>query len=128
MVRVDAALNTLMAGCRAEWFPGAFGMRVAAFLVCLALAGCNEPMVQMSGDTDDAASALQSESEKACAQMTNNVPDKLRTMSAETQALVRREFKLCVDAVTKGDPSGEPVERVSDEPPGLRGHTEAPPS
>jgi hypothetical protein len=41
-------------------------------------------------------------------------------MSAQTRALVRREFNLCVADVTKGE--------AADETPGLRGHTDAPPT
>jgi hypothetical protein len=95
-------------------------MRFAACLAVLVLAGCDQPQVQPAGGTAAADPVLQTEAEKACAQMTNNIPEKLQGMSAETQALVQREFRLCVDEVTKGD--------QADEAPGLRGRTEAPPT
>ena len=99
-------------------------MRVVAFLGVLALAGCDAAPAASSGGAGEVASAMQTEAEKACAEMTNNTPEKLRGMNAETQALVRREFKLCVDAVARDD---APVDQVA-APPGLRGRTEAPPS
>lgn len=99
-------------------------MRVVMLLAVLALAGCEPAPVQSSGEAGEVASAMQTEAEKACAEMTNNTPEKLRGMNAETQALVRREFKLCVDAVAKDE---APVDQVA-APPGLRGRTEAPPT
>lgn len=99
-------------------------MRVVAFLGVLALAGCDAaPAAPLSGP-GEVASAMQTEAEKACAEMTNNTPEKLRGMNAEMQALVRREFKLCVDAVARDD---APVDQVA-APPGLRGRTDAPPT
>lgn len=99
-------------------------MRVVAFLVVLVLSGCDGAPVASSGEAGEVASAMQSEAEKACAEMTNNLPEKLRGMNAETQALVKREFKLCVEAVARDD---TPVDQVA-APPGLRGRTEAPPT
>lgn len=99
-------------------------MRVVAFLAVLALAGCDAAPVQSSGEAGEVASAMQTEAEKACAEMTNNLPEKLRGLPAETQALVKREFKLCVEQVTKDEPG---VDQAG-APPGLRGRMDAPPS
>jgi hypothetical protein len=96
-------------------------MRLATILAVLALTGCDQPMAAPADDApEEVAAVLQTEAEKACARMTNYVPEKLQAMSAQTRALVRREFNLCVADVTKGE--------AADETPGLRGHTDAPPT
>lgn len=97
-------------------------MRVVALLALLALAGCDQPPVQPVSETGEPASALQTEAEKACAEMTNSTPERMASMSAQTKALVKREFQLCVAEVTKG----EVDDALPAEAPGLRGHTEAP--
>ena len=97
-------------------------MRVVAFLAVLALAGCDQPPVQPMGDPGESASAMQTEAERACAEMTNSTPERMAEMSAQTKMLVKREFQRCVADVTKG----EVDDATPEEAPGLRGHTEAP--
>jgi hypothetical protein len=79
---------------------------VAVILCFGALAACDEGVTPASSSiTPEAANtaAMKSAAEDECAVMTNHTPDKLRTMTAEMQELVTREYKSCVDTVTRGD-------------------------
>ena len=63
--------------------------------------------------------ATSAEAEKACAEMTSYSPEKLLGKSAETQALTRREYELCVTSVATDDPA-------TAEAPALRGRSNTP--
>jgi hypothetical protein len=95
-------------------------MRFASMgALALALAACGVPVQAADGAAEPAKSVMQSEAEKACAEMTNYSPDKLAGKPTETQALKRREYDLCVKSVATDD-------TASGEPPALRGRTTAP--
>lgn len=81
-------------------------MRIA-LLALLALAACDEtapgapvPVAQVKPDE----ATMQAAAEQECAQMTGYAPDKSTSQTPEMQALVEREYKLCVENVTKGTP------------------------
>lgn len=79
---------------------------VAAILCAGALAACDGEVTSASSTaTREAANtaAMKSAAEQECAELTRYSPDALKTMSAEMQALVTREYKSCVDSVTRGD-------------------------
>lgn len=78
---------------------------VAVILCAGALAACDEQVTPApaSGGREARAAALKGAAEQECAELTRYSPDALQTMSAEMQALVTREYKSCVDAVTRGD-------------------------
>ncbi|MEQ1781085.1 MAG: hypothetical protein ABMA14_06990 [Hyphomonadaceae bacterium] len=84
----------------------------------LALAAC-EPVQAADAPAEPAKSVMQTEAEKACAGMTGYSPEKLQGKSVETQALMRREYDLCVKSVA-ADEGG--VAKT----PALRGRTTAP--
>jgi hypothetical protein len=89
-------------------------MRVAVVLV-LALTGCGRAPQESAGVTGaPAKSVMQTEAEKACAAMTRYSPGEMQGKPAETQALMRREYDLCVSSV------------AADDAPGLRGRTTEP--
>lgn len=73
-------------------------------LVCAAgLAGCDAAQpVNAAAGVPAGDPALQSAAERECARMTGNVPDELKAKPAETQALIRREYELCLKSVTDG--------------------------
>lgn len=79
---------------------------VAVILCAGALAACDEGVTPASSSgTREAANAaaMKDAAEQECAELTRYSPAALKTMSAEMQALVTREYKSCVDAVTRGD-------------------------
>lgn len=80
---------------------------IAFFLSSASLAACGEAVtpapVEAAGAPDAAAAALKGAAEQQCAELTNYSPKSLETMSAEMQALTTREFKACVEAVTRGE-------------------------
>ena len=84
----------------------------------LALAAC-EPVQVADAPSEPAKTVMQTEAEKACAEMTSYSPEKLQGKPVETQALMRREYELCVKSVAADD-------AVSAKAPGLRGRTTAP--
>lgn len=78
---------------------------VAAVLCAGAFAACDDEVTPASSPaTREAANtaAMKSAAEEECAELTRYSPDALRTMSAEMQALVTREYKSCVESVTRG--------------------------
>lgn len=85
----------------------------------LALAACGAPQQADDGPAEPVKTVMQSEAEKACAEMTNYSPEKLRRKPVETQALTRREYDLCVRSVASDS-------TVPAEAPALRGRTTAP--
>lgn len=94
-------------------------------LLALVVGACSPP-VRSSADTSarPARSMIQAEAEKACGGMTDFSPETLPEKPPETQALLRREYDLCVAAVTKegGDLAAAPAST-----PGLRGRSETSP-
>lgn len=84
-------------------------MRIAsAGVIALALmaAACSGP-AQSAADAsaEPAKSVMESEAEKACADMTYYSPEKVHGKSAEIQALMRREYDLCVKSVAADEPA-----------------------
>lgn len=80
---------------------------IGFFLSSVSLAACGEATtpaaVEVAGAPDAAAAAMKTVAEQECAGLTNYSPKSLETMSAEMQALTTREFKSCVEAVTRGE-------------------------
>ena len=77
---------------------------IAFFLSSASLAACGEAVTPAPVEADDAATAaLKGAAEQECAELTNYSPKSLETMNAEMQALTTREFKSCVEAVTRGE-------------------------
>lgn len=94
-------------------------MRVAIGLV-LALAGCGQPLEgTAAGAAEPAKTVLQTEAEKACADMTGYASTSADGKTAGTEALIRREYETCVGAVASGD-------APASDAPALRGRTSAP--
>jgi hypothetical protein len=87
--------------------------------LAVALAACGAPQQAADGPAEPTKSLMQSEAEKACAEMTNYSRDRLAGKPAETQALMRREYDLCVESVATD-------RTASAETPALRGRTTAP--
>lgn len=80
---------------------------IAFILSSVSLAACSEPVtpapVETAGAPDAAIAALKTAAEQECSELTNYSPKSLETMNAEMKALTTREFKSCVDAVTRGE-------------------------
>ena len=96
-------------------------MRFAMAGMALALAGCDAAGGRASDmPAEPAKSVMESEAEKACAEMTSFDPDSQAGKPAETQALLRREYDLCVKSVASG---GETTNALA---PSLRGRSTTP--
>lgn len=79
---------------------------IAFILSSASLAACGEaaaPAAVEAGAPDATVAALKAAAEQECSELTNYSPKSLETMSAEMQALTTREFKSCVEAVTRGE-------------------------
>ncbi len=77
---------------------------IAFFLSSASLAACGEAVTPAPVEAADAATAaLKGAAEQECAELTNYSPKSLETMNAEMQALTTREFKSCVEVVTRGE-------------------------
>lgn len=82
---------------------------VAVILCAGALVACDEgvtPTSSSGGREAANAAALKDAAEQECAELTRYSPEALKTMSAEMQTLVTREYKSCVESVTRGDRPG----------------------
>lgn len=98
---------------------GGVGMALA-----LLAAACGGPGQSAAGaPAEPAKTVMQAEAEKACAEMTNFSPDALTGKPAGTQALLRREYDLCVKSVARGE--GETTTAVANAP-ALRGRSSTP--
>ena len=99
-------------------------MRLVVSLAALVLVGCDQGAApSASTASSEAPSAMRTEAEKACAQMTGATADGLKAAAAETRALLQRELERCIAEVVKDDTHQEATPG-----PGLRGRTEAPPT
>jgi len=79
---------------------------IAVILCAGALTGCDEGATPASSSAVREAAnaaAMKDAAEQECAELTRYSPDALKTMSAEMQTLVTREYKSCVESVTRGD-------------------------
>lgn len=80
---------------------------IGFILSSVSLAACGEAVTPApaatAGAPDANAAALKAAGEKECAELTGYSAEGVKTMSAELQALVTREFKSCVEAVTRGE-------------------------
>lgn len=80
---------------------------IAFFLSSFSLAACDDAAPPSPASASAAQSAneaaMKSAAERECAELTNYSPKSLEAMSAEMQALTTREFKSCVEAVTRGE-------------------------
>ncbi len=95
-------------------------MRLAVMgALAFAQAACGSPQQADNSPAEPARSVMETEAEKVCAEMTRFSAETLAGKPAETQALLRREFDLCVKSVASDD-------TASAEGPALRGRTTAP--
>jgi hypothetical protein len=102
-------------------------MRIAGIggiALALLAAACGGPD-QSAADApaEPAKTVMKAEAERACAEMTNFSPAMLAGKPAERQALLRREYDLCVKSVASGD--GEAPTAVANAPT-LRGRSSTP--
>lgn len=74
-------------------------MRIA-LLALLTLAACDQALAPAPSAAEAGGdAAMKNAAEKECAQMTGYSPERLRSETAEMQALVTREYNSCVARV-----------------------------
>lgn len=75
------------------------------FIVTICALGClggcdaQPPADSMSSKAPDVA-AIEDAAKTSCAELTNYLPERLARMTPEVQALVAREYNLCVEKVS----------------------------
>lgn len=93
--------------------------------LALMAAACGGPVQSgANAPAEPAKTVMEAEAEKACAGMTNFSAETLAGKPAETQALLRREYDLCVTSVASG--KDEPAATAVADGPALRGRSPTP--